>query len=67
MNLLNRMWLLLRNGSGQAAVDYALISMVVAFAIIGSFYSLAANVDHAFVKTNRVFNAAITSCLSHHH
>ncbi len=64
---LNRIWLSFRNESGQAAVDYALAAMVVAFAAVTAVHSLASNVNHAFTITNRNFAAAIASCLSHHH
>ncbi len=66
MALCNRIWLLLRSERGQGAVDYALLSMVVALAAVTAVHSLAANVNHAFLTTNRAVNSVIAACLGHH-
>jgi Flp pilus assembly pilin Flp len=66
MTLLKRIWLLLQDESGQGAVDYALLGMLVALAAVTAVHSVAGNIGHAFVAADRVVTAAMGACLPHH-
>ena len=65
MTLLNRVWLFLREESGQDAVEYALLSLAIALGSVATAHSVASNMNRALVRTDRTFTAAIASCLHH--
>jgi Flp pilus assembly pilin Flp len=67
MTSLNRIWLLLRDDSAQAATEYALISMLIALAAVTAMHSFALNMNHAFLVANRVLANVIQACGHHGH
>jgi Flp pilus assembly pilin Flp len=66
MTRLNRIWLLLRDDTSQAATEYALISMVIALAAVTAMHSFAGSMNHAFLMANRALAQVIQACGPHH-
>ena len=65
MSLLSRVWRLLREESGQEAVEYALLSLAIALGSVAATHSVATSVNRALFKTDRSITVAIASCLHH--
>ena len=65
MATLYRIWFLLRDESGQDAVEYALISLAVALASVVGVYNVAAGTQHAIVRVDHVFTSVISACFHH--
>ena len=66
MVLFNRIRLLFRDESAQAAVDYMLLAMVVGLAAVTAIHGVATHVNRAFVTNAHVLNSAINACFHHH-
>lgn len=66
MVFFNRIRLLFRDESAQAAVDYVLLSMGVGLAAVVAVHGLATQVDHSFLTNVHFLNSAINACFHHH-